>query len=198
MTATGALERVVRRSRGPAAARPQDERCELCAQPVPEEHRHVLDLDRGELLCSCTACSLLFDREAAAEGRRRLVPARRLRLEDELPLDVPVGLAFFVKSSAEARVVARYPSPIGATTWDLDVSTWDELERTHPALSTMEPDVEALLVNTARGANERWIVPIDDCYRLVAIVRRSWRGLSGGTDVWQEIEGFFGSLEESG
>src|SRR5690242_21215924 len=34
-------------------------------------------------------------------------------------------------------------------------------------------DLEALLANTAGGRAEHWIVPIEDCYRLVAIIRRS-------------------------
>jgi hypothetical protein len=57
--------------------------------------------------------------------------------------------------------------------------------------------VEALLVNTARGAAECWIVPIDDCYRLVALLRREWRGLSGGSRVWEEVRTFFAGLRES-
>jgi hypothetical protein len=55
--------------------------------------------------------------------------------------------------------------------------------------------VEALLVNTARDRREYWIAPIDDCYRLVAIVREHWRGLSGGTQVWPAIDAFFAALQ---
>jgi hypothetical protein len=53
-----------------------------------------------------------------------------------------------------------------------------------------------LLVNTTRDADEHWIVPIDDCYRLVAVIRREWRGLSGGSRVWPAIDGFFQALNE--
>lgn len=195
MTDVAPLERVLRRGRRPA--RDEEERCDLCATPVPSEHRHVLDVERQDVLCACTACSLLFDREGAALGRRRMVPDRRLRLPSDgtvEELNVPVGLAFFVKSSVEDRVVAQYPSPMGATRWDLDVQSWADVERRHPELRDMEPDVEALLVNTARGADERWIVPITDCFRLVAVIRGSWRGLSGGTEVWSEVERFFTEL----
>jgi hypothetical protein len=58
----------------------------------------------------------------------------------------------------------------------------------------MEPDVEALLVNHARGAREHWIVPVDECYRLVGLLRTHWRGLSGGQEVWTEIGKFFDAL----
>jgi Family of unknown function (DUF5947) len=107
-----------------------------------------------------------------------------------------VGLAFFVKSSQEGRVVAHYPSPMGATRWDFDVAAWDALEARHPELREIASDTEALLVNSARGASEMWLVPIDDCYRLVAIIRREWQGLSGGSAVWVEIEQFFAALKK--
>ena len=38
--------------------------------------------------------------------------------------------------------------------------------------------------------------PIDQCFRLVAILRKHWRGLSGGTEVWSEIDKFFRELDE--
>jgi Family of unknown function (DUF5947) len=195
MNPPSALERALRRAS--ESRREPEQRCDLCSVAIPQDHRHVLDLQARGVLCACVACSLLFEREGAGLGRYRLVPNRRLRLEaDPLfgALDVPVGLAFFVKSSAEGRVVAHYPSPMGATRWDLDVRVWDALEARHPEVRQMAPDVEALLVNTARGADERWLVPIDDCYRLVALIRREWRGLSGGGTVWPEIERFFAEL----
>ena len=145
------------------------------------------------MLCACTACSLLFDQDGAGRGRYRLVPDRRVRLAaEELPgrVEVPGGLAYFVKSTAEGRVVAWYLSPMGATRWELDVATWAALEGRLLELRELRPDAEALLVNTVRGASDIWIVPIDDCYRLVALLRREWRGLSGGSRVWQEVRTF--------
>ena len=194
----GALDRVIKRAARPREA--PEERCDLCGAPVGGMHRHVLQTERQELLCACTACSLLFEQDGAARGRYRLVPDRRVRLDGEEllgRLDVPVGLAYFVKSTAEGRVVAQYPSPMGATRWELDVTTWAELEARLPQLRELRPDVEALLVNTMRGANDCWIVPIDDCYRLVALLRREWRGLSGGSRVWGEVQAFFGRLQQS-
>jgi hypothetical protein len=37
-------------------------------------------------------------------------------------------------------------------------------------------------------------VPIDECYRLVGLIRSNWQGFSGGAEVWQKIESFFGDL----
>jgi hypothetical protein len=59
----------------------------------------------------------------------------------------------------------------------------------------MGADVEALLVNRARGARRQWLVPIDDCYRLVAVIRTRWRGFTGGKEVWLELERFFDDLD---
>jgi hypothetical protein len=108
-------------------------------------------------------------------------------------LGIPVGLAFFV-ARPDGGVLARYPSPIGATQWNLQPGAWQRACRHYPVLRDLQPGVEALLVRSGRGADERWIVPIDDCYRLVALVRREWKGLSGGSRVWPAIEEFFAEL----
>lgn len=192
MTA-GALERVIRR----AAARPGrvEERCELCGAPVAEGHRHAVDTETHEVLCLCRACSVVFNREEASQGHYRLIPQRRIRVPELSPasLGVPVGLAFFVVQR-DGSVLAHYPSPAGATRWEVDPQAWAEATGGCAALGDVAPEVEALLVNTARGRSESWLVPIDDCYRLVAVVRELWQGLSGGDRVWPEIERFFEEL----
>ena len=191
---TDALARVIGRARrrGPAG-----ERCDLCAVELPEQHRHLLDTDRREISCACQACSLLFIQEAASEGHYRLVPRRRLRLPEVStePLGVPVGLAFFVPRSDNV-VEAHYPSPAGPTRWEVDPAAWQGVVACCPPLADVTPEVEALLVNTTRGRREHWLVPIDDCFALVTLVRREWKGLSGGTRVWEEIDRFFDDLSE--
>jgi Family of unknown function (DUF5947) len=181
---------------------PQEERCDLCGEPIASRHRHLLDVETRELMCSCRACSLLFDRDAAGGGHYRLVPERRLSVVDfELAdpiwerLRIPVEMAFFFHSSAEGRLMAFYPSPMGPTESQLGLEAWAEIEARNPILGTLEPDVEALLVNRARGARQHWIVPIDECYALVGLIRTRWRGLSGGSEVWRAIDDFFGELE---
>ena len=110
-------------------------------------------------------------------------------------LGVPVGLAFFVPRSG-GTVEAYYPSPGGPTRWEVDAAAWRDVVARCPQLADLAPEVEALLVNTTRGHHEHWLVPIDDCFALVAIVRREWRGLSGGARVWPEIDRFFAALTE--
>lgn len=68
------------------------------------------------------------------------------------------------------------------------------LTSSNPILHEIEPDVEALLINRVRSAREHYIVPIDACYQLVGLIRVSWRGLSGGEEVWKAIEQFFADI----
>jgi hypothetical protein len=189
----GALGRAARRARDGAA--PAAERCGLCAVRVPGTHRHLLDEERAELLCACRACTLLFGREAASRGHYVLVPDRRLALPgfSARALGLPVGLAFFVVQ-ADGSVLAHYPSPIGITQGEVDPARWSRARDQCAELGTLRPRVEAVLVNTARGADEHWIVPLDLCYRLVALIRTEWRGLSGGSTVWPAISAFFAAL----
>lgn len=188
---------------GAPASLDAEERCDLCSEPLPPEHRHLLDLETRQLLCACRACALLFDREAASSGHYRLLGERRLRLDgfqlDEAlweELRIPVEMAFFFHHSGEARTVAFYPSPMGATESLLELDAWRRIEAANPVLAEMRGDVEALLVNRARGAREHWLVPLDDCYSLVGLIRSRWRGLGGGGEVWEAIEGFFERLGE--
>jgi hypothetical protein len=191
--------RLGRLARGAAEA--AVERCELCGEPIAPDHRHLLDTGRRELMCSCRACSLLFADAAASEGRYRLVGDRRLRIDD-LELDdalweelrLPVDMAFFFRAG-DGSVQAFYPSPMGPTESLLQLDAWAALEDTNPVLRTLEPDTEALLVNRARGARRHWIVPIDECYSLVGLIRTRWRGLTGGAEVWGAIAEFFDQLD---
>jgi hypothetical protein len=200
-TAAGSrLSRMARRSTDEREA--ALERCDMCGEPIAPEHRHLLDLSRRELMCACRACAVLFDRRAAGAGHYRLVPDRRLRLDgfalDDVmweELRIPVDMAFFFRSSTEGRVIALYPGPMGATESLLELAAWEELETANPVLRSMQDDVEALLVNRARGARRQWLVPIDECYALAGLIRMQWKGLTGGRAVWEEIGGFYERLD---
>lgn len=196
------LGRLAQQQRTVAVAAEPDEFCELCSAPIPPQHRHVLELSTRDIKCTCRPCSLLFEGGGAGAGRLKLVPERRLRLEhfdmsDVMweELRIPVDMAFFFFSSAQDRVVAYYPGAMGPTESELELTAWGELEAANPILADLEPDVEALLVNRARGARSQWIVPLDECYALVGLIRTRWRGFSGGKEVWQAIEDFFRTLD---
>jgi Family of unknown function (DUF5947) len=188
--------RVRQLAAGPASE--SEEHCDLCAAPVPPTHRHLVDLKDRRMLCACRACALLFDSAAAGGGHLRLLPTRRRRLDDFVlddaqwaRLRIPVEMAFFFHNTDAERVSAFYPSPAGPTESLLELGAWTELSANNPTLAELEPDVEALLVSRARGMREHWLVPIDDCYDLVGVIRSRWRGFDGGGEVWTEINRFF-------
>jgi hypothetical protein len=180
---------------------PAEEGCELCSEAVDPEHRHVLDLRERRLLCVCRACTILLDRDGAGGGHFRLVPTS-VRLVTDFELDdalwqrlrLPVDMAFFFESSAVERTVAFYPSPLGATESLLELDAWEELTSGNPVVASIEPDVEALLVNRTGAAREHWLVPVDRCYALVGLIKTRWKGLAGGEEVWAAIDGFFSGL----
>ena len=109
-------------------------------------------------------------------------------------LMIPINLAFFYFDSDAGKVRAMYPSPAGATESALSLESWEEIVSQNLPLQTMEPNVEAFLANRVGPSPEYFLVPIDECYRLVGLIRMHWKGLSGGTEVWQQIERFFTGL----
>ena len=115
---------------------------------------------------------------------------------------IPINLAFFFHSSIEGRMVALYPSPAGAVESLLSLEAWNEIAESNPVLHRLRPDIEALLVNRVGHAHEMaraeyYIAPIDECFKLVGLIRSNWRGLSGGTEVWTEIGTFFARLRSA-
>ncbi len=179
------------------------ERCELCASVVPPLHDHLVEPGQRKLVCACPACAILF---SGAGQRYRRVPreVRRLsafRMTDSQwdSLMVPINVAFFFQNSLTARVTAMYPSPAGATESLLPLETWEQIADENPVLRAMQPDVEGLLVNRLgehRGyaRHQYYLLPIDECFRLVGLVRVNWRGLSGGEEMWIELERYFAGL----
>jgi hypothetical protein len=181
------------------------EKCELCSLALRPDHPHLIELAQRKLVCACDACALLF---SGPSKKYRRVP-RRIQAFPDFQLSdaewnslmVPINMAFFFKNSVEGRVIAMYPSPAGATESLLELESWNDIVARNPALDQMEPDVEGLLVNRlgySRGysAPEYYQLPIDECYKLVGLIRAHWSGLSGGTEVWQHIGEFFRSLKE--
>jgi hypothetical protein len=191
----------------PRAVTTAEERCEVCSEPIPVEHSHLVDLQARNLMCACRGCYLLFTSDGAGGSRYRAVPDRYLMISDLKlfpakweSLQVPVGIAFFFLNSSIGRVAAFYPGPAGATESELPMDTWDELFGSSETLRTLEPDVEALLVRAgsasggpgrSAGDAEYFVVPVDACYELVGRLRRLWRGFDGGSDAHRAMDDFF-------
>ena len=182
--------------------RPPAESCELCSAPLSSDHEHLIEPAAGRLVCSCTACAILFSGQPSARYRR--VP-RDARVLERLSADgrsmggpAPADQSgLLLPQHSRGRVVAVYPSPAGGTESLLTLEAWHQLEEENPVLREFEPDVEALLVNRLGPAREHYRVPIDACYRLVGLIRANWRGLSGGAEVWEEIGRFFADLNQN-
>jgi hypothetical protein len=181
------------------AARTVLERCELCNLVLPPLHRHLLEPATRKVACSCDPCALLFQNAVGAKFKliprdTRALPDFRMTDAEWEGLALPIDLAFFFYSTPDEKMTALYPSPAGPTESLLPLTSWEVLVGQNPVLQNMESDVEALLVNRAGSAREYFIAPIDKCYELVGTIRMYWRGLSGGEEVWREIEKFFARL----
>ncbi|MFJ5775256.1 DUF5947 family protein [Streptomyces sp. NPDC093094] len=180
---------------------PQPERCELCAAPVPEDHRHLVDTGRRALVCACAACAVLMEQPGAAAGRFRTVPGRcltdpghRLDLRAWETLQIPVGVAFFFRNAALDRLVALYPSPAGATESELEPAAWNEVLGGTRLAALLRPDVEALLLRRGDDGIECHLVPVDICYELVGRMRLLWQGFDGGAEARAALDAFFADV----
>jgi Family of unknown function (DUF5947) len=187
------------------------EKCELCGVVLPEDHDHLYDVNRRQLVCACGPCVVIG--EVRGKGGARRVPRRYVALTDFQMSDeqweelaIPVNMAFLTTGS-DGSVHCHYPSPAGPTESLLTLEGWTALVEANPVLREMEPDVEALLVNrltesheeraeSLQTGHEYFLVPIDACFELVGLIRVHWRGFSGGQRAWQRIEDFFAGLRQ--
>ncbi|MEO8217479.1 MAG: DUF5947 family protein [Acidobacteriota bacterium] len=190
------LRRVSRPTEAMQPEPEEEERCDLCATPVGPGHRHLIEPEERRLVCACDACTILFP--ADANVRFKPVPRDIKRLDGFSLSDqqweslmIPINIAFFMFSSATGKMAAFYPSPAGATESLLDLDSWTEFASGHKAIASMQPDVEALVVNRLWDPYQYFILPIDHCYRMVGLIRTKWRGLSGGDEVWADLRDFF-------
>jgi hypothetical protein len=171
--------------------------CELCPIGIGEHHRHLLHLVQRRIVCVCETCWSM----RSGDPEFRPPGGRTLWLEDfamsqEIwsAFQIPIGLAFLMRSSVTGAVVALYPSPAGATESELELTAWDALCEANPVLQRLEPDAEALIVDRTAPVPRYAIVPIDQCYRLVGLIKSRWRGITGGTAVDDAITEFFDGL----
>ncbi|MDT5122178.1 MAG: hypothetical protein QOC96_1660 [Acidobacteriota bacterium] len=176
------------------------EQCDMCSAGLAAEHQHLVDPLSRQIVCACDPCAILFSNQGTTKYKRvprdvRFLPKFQLTDVQWDGLMIPINIAFFFHSTPDAKVIALYPSPAGPTESLLALDSWDEIVEENAILKKMSPDVEALLVNRVRDAREYYLVPIDECYKLVGLIRANWRGLSGGTQVWEEIGRFFDELK---
>jgi hypothetical protein len=191
-TAFSALRSMARR-------REPTERCDFCGTALRPDHPHLIQPVERKLVCACDGCALLFPATGVTKFKRVPRRVRQLAAFELSPaqwdsLMIPIGLAFFLKNSVADRVFAFYPSPAGATESLLPLEAWNDIVAANPVLEELEADVEALLINRLKTPAEYFLVPIDRCYALVGLMRTHWRGLSGGTEMWEHIRRFLEEL----
>jgi uncharacterized protein DUF5947 len=125
--------------------------------------------------------------------RYRSDPAHPLTVAEWNALEIPVGLVFFLRSSASGDTTAFYPSPAGATECRLDLEAWGRITAGHPLAAAAAPDVEAILVSRGpldQDGVDTFLVPIDACYELAGRMRMLWRGFDGGAEARQSVAEF--------
>ena len=173
------------------------ELCDICAVTIASDHRHLLHLGERRIVCACESCWAM----RSGEGDYRPVGNRTVWLPDLLIPDdlwaafqIPIGLAFFMRSTVTECVVAMYPSPAGATESELHFEVWDRIIALNPVLGDIEPDVEGLIVNRLADPPAYAIAPIDRCYALTGAIKASWEGISGGAGVEHAVADFFAEL----
>jgi len=153
-----------------------------------------------KLDCACDACAILFSGDhqkyRRVPRRVRFLPDFRMTDAEWDSLRIPIGVAFLFRNSASDQIVALYPSPAGPVESQLRLETWEDIVCENPALRTMESDVEGLIVYRVGTAREHYIVPIDECFKLIGIIRMNWKGFSGGLGVWREIGKFLETLKQ--
>jgi hypothetical protein len=181
----------------PSAPSARAGHCELCPLSLAEDHKHLLDLEERRIICVCPTCWSI----RSGEARYRPTGSRTLWLDgfdlsDELwaAFQIPIGLAFFMRSTSTGAIVGLYPSPAGATECELDLEAWDRLVAANPVLEDLDPDAEALIVNRLATPHQHVIAPLDDCFRLVGTIKSTWEGISGGTAMGAAIERYFDQL----
>jgi hypothetical protein len=179
--------------------REPEERCDTCGAGLTKEHGHTFDPASRLIRCACESCEILYS------GMYRPIPRRVQALRNFVISDgqwddlmIPISLAFFSRVTPLKKVVAQYPGPAGSAESLLRLNAWEEICAANPELRDLQPDVEALLVNRVGATRDYFIVPIDECYKLVGLIRLHWRGLSGSAVVWGEISRFFAELRRKG
>jgi Family of unknown function (DUF5947) len=131
--------------------------------------------------------------------RYRSDPGHPLTVAEWNALEIPVGLAFFLRSSASGDTTAFYPSPAGATECRLDLDAWGRIATDHPLVAAAAPDVEAILVSRGpldQDGVDTFLVPIDACYELAGRMRLQWRGFDGGAEARRSIAEFLDRVRE--
>ncbi len=178
----------------------RDGHCELCPLGLSERHQHLLNLVERRIVCVCSTCWSMHsgDPEYRATGGRVLW-LDSFALDDEAwsSFQIPIGLAFMMRSGLDGGMITMYPSPAGVTEAELDTLAWTRMVTDNPVLDELATDSEALIVNRLANPPQHVIAPLDECYRLVGMIKSRWSGISGGPELAATVEEFFAGLQDA-
>lgn len=181
--------------------KPDEERCELCALPLPARHDHLYELRARAVRCACTGCALIVPTSERSLYRR--IPVRRDAVAIDLDawlarLGSPVGIAAIVARD-DGRTTVSYPGPAGLAETDLDLDVAAALDVAIRDASAghhmvggaddtaLAREVEALVIANLPSMRGAWIVGIDVVFKMIAELRASWEGMTGGQRVGEAI-----------
>ena len=178
--------------------------CELCAEPIPDDHGHLVDLAERHLLCACRGCYLLFLSEGAGGSHFRSVPERYLAFPDCRPLAGAMGQ--LADSGRRGLLLPQLlPGPRRRVLPGTRRARPSPSSRSIRGPRSSQPTPPSTrcsptwrrswcAARTERGGTECYIVPIDACYELVGHLRRLWRGFDGGQEANAKLDAFFDDL----
>ena len=167
------------RARRPGAG----ERCEMCAEPIADEHEHVVDLARRSAACApagrATCCSPTDGAAAGATGRcpTATAPFADCTLPAGTTLQIPVGAGVLLPQLGagpdgrvlpgpgrghRVRAAARRLGPVVGR----QPAAGDARARRRGAAGARR---------AATAGSSCYLVPIDACYELVGQLRTLWR-----------------------
>ncbi len=175
----------------------EDGHCELCPVGLADDHRHLLHLSERRIVCVCETCWSLHSGDAdyrPTGGRTLWLDDFQLDDEAWAAFQIPIGLAFMLRSGLNDAVVTLYPSPAGVTESELDTFAWARMCSDNPVIDRLEPDAEALIINRLADPPQHVIAPLDECYRLVGMIKSRWSGINGGPELTATVDEFFASL----
>ncbi len=167
----------------------------MCAEPIADEHQHVVNVEGRQLMCICRGCYLLFT-DPARQAALPRGPGPLPRVPGLRAGPPPVGGTadpgragvLLPQLRRSDRTVAFYPGPAGRHR----VRTGPGgLERRCRAADPRAGHARRRRRGAAGAGARRtdpatprraiWC-PIDACYEFVGRLRMLWRGFDGGQE----------------
>ena len=180
----------------------------MCAEPIGEEHQHVVDVVGRGLLCTCRPCYLLF----TDRGRRTALPrrARPLPVVAGLrPRRRPVGRAARSRSGWRSSSTtrcrpARSPStparpgpPSPSCRWAPGTGSSTRTRCSARSAPTSRRCWSGCRTGRGRGWRPTWCRSTA-ATSWSALLRTAWRGFDGGQEARALLDAFFADLAARG